>query len=98
LLSPQFEFNFAGNRRIESEVIADVASYGKQLGILSEAVMELADGKKGVAIDRLKKLTDQIAEVKHRHQDRHEQKLKADLDQLKQQDSGTLKRILDEYR
>jgi hypothetical protein len=29
LLSPQFEFNFAGNRRIESEVIADVASYGK---------------------------------------------------------------------
>jgi hypothetical protein len=98
LLSPQFEFNFAGNRRIESEVIADVASYGKQLGILSEAVMELADGKKGVAIDRLKKLTDQIEEVKHRHQDRLEQKLKADLDQLKQQDSETLKRILDEYR
>jgi hypothetical protein len=60
--------------------------------------MELADGKKGVAIDRLKKLTDQIEEVKHRHQDRLEQKLKADLDQLKQQDSETLKRILDEYR
>ena len=29
LLSPQLEFKFAGNRRIESEVIADVASYGK---------------------------------------------------------------------
>lgn len=98
LLSPQFEFNFAGNRRIESEVVADVASYGKQLGILSEAVMELADGNKGVAFDRLKKLTDQIEEVKHQHEDRLEQKVKADLDQLKQQDPKTLKRIIDEYR
>lgn len=97
-LSPQFEFNFAGNRRIESEVVADVASYGKQLGILSEAVMELADGNKGVAIDRLKKLTDEIEEVKHQHKDRLEQKVKADLDQLKQQDPKTLKRLIDEYQ
>ena len=97
-LSPQFEFNFAGNRRIEAEVAADVASYGKQLGILSEAVMELADGKKGVAVDRLKKLTDQIEEVKHQHKDRLEQKVKAELDQLKQQDPKALKRLIDEYR
>jgi hypothetical protein len=97
-LSPQFEFNFAGNRRIESEVVADVASYGKQLGILSEAVMELADGNKGVAIDRLKKLTDEIEEVKHQHKDRLEQKVKAGLDQLKQQDPKTLKRLIDEYQ
>ena len=27
-LSPQFEFNFAGNRRIEAEIVEDVASYG----------------------------------------------------------------------
>ena len=97
-LSPQFEFNFAGNRRIEAEVVADVASYGKQLGILSEAVLELADGKKGVAVDRLKKLTDQIEEVKHQHKDRLEQKVKSELDQLKQQDPKTLKRLIDEYR
>ena len=97
-LSPQFEFNFAGNRRIEAEVVADVASFGKQLGILSEAVMELADDKKGVAVDRLKKLTDQIEEVKRQHKDRLEQKVKAELDQLKQQDPKALKRLIDEYR
>ena len=97
-LSPQFEFNFAGNRRIEAKVVADVASYGKQLGILSEAILELADGKKGLAVERLKALTDQIDNVKHQHEDRLEQKVKADLDQLKQKDQKALKRLLDQYR
>ena len=97
-LSPQFEFNFAGNRRVEAKVVADVASYGKQLGILSEAVLELADGNKGVAVDRFKKLTDKIEEIKHQHKDRLEQKLKAELDQLEQQDPKILKLLLDEYR
>ena len=97
-LSPQFEFNFAGNRRIEAEVVADVASYGKQLGILSEAMLELAGGNKGEAVDRLKKLTIQIDKVKHQHEDRLEQKVKADLDKLKQHDPKALKRLLNEYR
>jgi len=97
-LSPQFEFNFAGNRRIEAKVVADVASYGKQLGILSEAILELADGKKGLAVERLKALTDQIDDVKHQHEDRLEQKVKADLDQLKQEDPKALNRLLDQYR
>ena len=66
-LSPQFEFNFAGNRSLEAKVVADVASYGKQLGLLSEAVLEITDGKKGVALDRLKTLTEQIEEVKQQH-------------------------------
>ncbi len=97
-LSPQFEFNFAGNRRIETEVVADVASYGKQLGILSEAMLELAEGKKGLAVDRLKTLTDQIDKVKHQYEDRLEQKVKVDLDQLKQQDPKALKQLLNQYQ
>jgi hypothetical protein len=97
-LSPQFEFNFAGNRRIESEVMADVASYGKQLGILSEAVLEIADGSKGEAVERLKKLVDQIDTIKNQHEDRLEQKVKADLDLLKRQNPKTLERLLKDYQ
>jgi hypothetical protein len=97
-LSPQFEFNFSGNRRIEAEVIAEVASYGKQLGIISEALLELADGKKGGAIERLKALTEDIEKVKHRHEERLEQQVKADIDRLKKLDPDALKRLLDEYR
>lgn len=97
-LSPQFEFNFAGNRSIEAEVVADVASYGKQLGLLSEAVLELAGGNSGVALGRLKALTDQIEEVKQQYKERLDQKLKAELDQLKLHDPKALERLLDEYR
>ncbi len=97
-LSPQFEFNFAGNRRIEAKVVADVASYGKQLGILSEAVLELAAGKEGKAIVRLKALAAKIDKVKHQDTDKLEQQIKAQLAQLERQDSKALKRVLDEYR
>jgi hypothetical protein len=98
LLSPQVEFNFAGNRRIESEVMADVASYGKQLGILSEAVLEIADGKSGKAVARLQKLANQIDKVKSQHEDRLEQKVKNDLDQLKEKNPKALERLLKEYQ
>jgi hypothetical protein len=78
--------------------VTDVASYGKQLGILSEAMLEVADGNKGEAVDRLKKLTNQIDKVKHQHEERLEQKVKTDLEQLKQQNPKALKRLLNEYR
>jgi hypothetical protein len=96
-LSPQFEFNFAGNRKIEAEVVSDVASYGKQLGILAEAVLELADGSQGEAVVRLRQMKDQIDLVIQQHEDRLEEKVKADLDQLQKQDPQALKRLLDEY-
>jgi len=41
-----FELNFAGDRRIESDVVSNVASYGKQLGIPTDALRVLARGDK----------------------------------------------------
>lgn len=97
-LSPQFEFNFAGNHRIEAEVVADVASYGKQLGILSEAVLELAQGKKGEGIKRLESVVADIEKVKKRHNEKLDQKIKAQLDQLKRHDPKALEYLLKAYQ
>lgn len=96
--SPQFEFNLAGDRQIEAEVVADVASYGKQLGIISEALLEIADNKKGEAVARLKTLVSQIEEVKRHHKADLEQKAKSALEQLRKADPELLDRVLDEYR
>ncbi|PIE70044.1 MAG: hypothetical protein CSA22_09920 [Deltaproteobacteria bacterium] len=96
-LSPQFEINFAGNRRIEAKIVADVASYGKQLSILTKAVMELADGNTGEAVEKLRKLIDQIEKVKHQHNDSLEQNVKAALNQLKKHDPNALKNLIEEY-
>lgn len=97
-LSPQIEFNFAGDRHIESEVVSDVASYGKQLGLISEALLEVANGEKGEAIEKVEALVAKIEAVKHRHEAKLEESLKNGLEKLKQSDPELLKKLLDEYR
>ena len=99
LLCPQLEFNFAGNSKLESEIVANVASFGKQLGILTEAVLELANdsGAKGSAINRLKELSDEIESVKLKHISEVEKRVKADLNLLVKQDPQMVKQILREY-
>ncbi|MGB8274225.1 MAG: hypothetical protein WCF16_03035, partial [Alphaproteobacteria bacterium] len=67
LLSPSVAFNFAGNRGIEADLVSNVASYGRQLGVLSDTVLELAKGAKGPAVTRLRKLAAQIEERKVEH-------------------------------
>ena len=97
LFSPQIELNFAGNRRIETEVVTGIASYGRQIGILSEAILELASDEKGEAIERLKALTADIEKIKNEHKVSLKHDVKAGLDKLQRQDPATLKRLLDEY-
>jgi hypothetical protein len=61
---------------VESEVLSDVASYGKQLGQIGDALVVLLkhfkpetplSPKEHAAIEALKKMLDQIAEVKDKH-------------------------------
>ena len=41
--SPTVSVNFAGNPAVEREVTEDVASYGRQIGWLSDIVIALVD-------------------------------------------------------
>jgi hypothetical protein len=67
--------NYAGNPSIEKNVIETVASYGRQLGILTEAVLKLANQslptKSGVPVEdpiaRLRDLAEQIEKLKEIH-------------------------------
>lgn len=97
LFSPQIELNFAGNRKIEQKVITEVASYGKQLGILTEALLELAGDNTSPEVERLKELNEEIAKVKEQTTDELENSAKEALDCLKEADPKALQRILDSY-
>lgn len=96
--SPQIEFNFAGNRQIESKVVEEVASYGKQLGIVAEAILEIAEGKPGDSVTQLKELTEKIEKIKQAHAIDLEEQIKQKLNQLKQQDPKTLEKLLRSYQ
>ena len=61
--------NYQGNPAIEKDVASHVASYGKQLGIITEAVLALADGgpDKSKRIERLRKIAKKIEDIKQEH-------------------------------
>ncbi|MBH0238878.1 hypothetical protein [Methylobrevis albus] len=67
--SPTINYtSYQGDPRIEERVVADVASFGRQLGIISEAVLELADGDtSGKAVDRLREIVARIDTIKQQN-------------------------------
>ena len=89
--SPQYETNLAGDSAIEKAVVTQVASYGKQLGKITQAVLELADGEPGDAIASLRKMADDINAIK---QHTLAEKIEADLMRLKQQDNAAYEALL----
>jgi len=60
--------NYEGNPAIEKDVVENVASFGKQLGIITEAVLELAqgrpDGDDKDPITRLRRIAAKVEELK----------------------------------
>ena len=97
-LSPQIELNFAGNRNIEAEVISNVASYGRQLGWLVEAVLAMAGGTRSEALDNLRTLDAKVAVVKAKHLTDVESTAREKLDELRKLDPDALQRLVNSYR
>ncbi|WP_181707597.1 hypothetical protein [Chthonobacter rhizosphaerae] len=58
---------YAGDREIEERIVSEVASFGKQLGILTEALLELADDRPGAGLERLRQVANRVETVKARY-------------------------------
>ncbi|MBR9790186.1 MAG: hypothetical protein GYB58_00420 [Gammaproteobacteria bacterium] len=89
--SPQYEFNIAGNAALEKQVITKVASYGKQLGKLTNAVLEIADGEPGEAVESLRAMAKEIEELKNKTL---VESIEADLAKLKVQDKAAYEALI----
>ena len=89
--SPQYEFNIAGNAALERQVIMKVASYGKQLGKLTNAVLELADGEPGAAVESLRAMAKEIEDLKNKTL---VDSIEADLAKPKSQDTAAYQELL----
>jgi hypothetical protein len=64
--SPSLTVSYAGNAAIEDRVVTEVASYGRQLGWLSEIVLALAAGQAAPeeSLTKLRKAADAIERIK----------------------------------
>ncbi len=93
-----FEMNFAGDRRIEADVVSNTASYGKQLGILTDALLALAgDDSTHPDIQRLKDIAEKIEQRKQNHRFDLEENAKAALERLRDADPKAFQRMLSSY-
>lgn len=92
--SPQYEFNIAGNAALEKQVITKVASYGKQLGKLTNAVLELAEGEPGEAVEKLRAMANEIEALKNKSL---ADSIEADLEKLKSQDKAAYEALLKRF-
>jgi hypothetical protein len=70
-ISPSFSWEIEGIPEVEYEVVTTVASYGKQLGKLTEAVLALAEktGLEGEEIEAVRKIAAGVEEAKLRARD-----------------------------
>jgi hypothetical protein len=96
--SPSLTVNYAGDAAIEDRVVTEVASYGRQLGWLSEIVLALAN-KQAVpqeTLRRLEKAAQDIETIKAEVQPTALDAANKALDRLKRDDQVLYEKLLKE--
>jgi hypothetical protein len=91
--------NGAGNGEVEREAF-DIASYGRQLGLITEVLLSMAgtdtvsraQGQESLA--RLKVIHDQVEDVKRRHQASDADAARLALEKLQHSDPAALAALL----
>ena len=87
--------NYQGNPAIEKDVAANVASYGKQLGIITEAVLALArdEADNSEPIKRLRRIADDIEKIKRQHRSDLAAAAREAMESLAEKDPAAAHRI-----
>jgi hypothetical protein len=98
--SPSLTVNYAGDPKIEDRVVTEVASYGRQLGWLSEIVLALANEKPipEDALQKLEKAAKRIAAIKNDVQASALDAAKTALDRLEKEQPGDYEKLLRERK
>lgn len=108
LFSPQYDYdyqiNFAGDRKLEQQVVSHIASYGAQLGGVIPLVLELSRSSAQVQKDpelkrkhdQLEKIYSEVLAVKERQESRSVEELETDLRRLKKEDPKRYQQLQDD--
>ncbi|WP_321503111.1 hypothetical protein [Breoghania sp.] len=85
--------NYKGSPEIERRIAENVASSGRQLGIITEALLELAGNRKGEKLDRLREIDKQIREIKERSTAQLRREASAGLQALAERDKNQARHV-----
>ena len=96
--SSNVNVTYAGTPAIERDVVERVASFGKQLGIITDAVLELGADAKGKKVARLREVAEEIEAVKKRHRSDVRREAKEAIERLAKLDESELRTLLSRYK
>src|SRR5947199_5581408 len=87
--------NYAGNADIEKDVVEKVASFGKQLGIITDAVLALAEGKpkNDKTIARLREVAAKIEQLKNQNKASLADQARGAMQRLEKAEPAAARRI-----
>jgi len=98
--SPSLTVNYAGDPKIEDRVVTEVASYGRQLGWLTEIALALAEKMEppGDTLGRLKEASVEIEAIKKGVRRSAIEEANAALDRLEQEQPDSYQKLLRDRR
>jgi len=108
-ISPETDWFFgsitpnAGNAEIEKEIFYETASYGKQIGIITDVLLALLNEagssvlKDNPAVKQLKEISQKVEVIKSENQNTMQNEAKRSLDKLRKHYPESLKELLKDY-
>lgn len=94
--SPSLTVNYAGDPVVEDRVVTEVASYGRQIGWLTEIVLALAKDETppGDVLEHLKDAVKKIEDIKMEVNRSSLDAAVSALDRLKRDDEGAYQKLI----
>ena len=94
--SPSYTLNYAGDPAIEHRVVSEVASYGRQIGWISEILLALVDHKQipSHTLAQLKAASEHISKIKEDVQRSAVDAANEALDRLQRENPERYNRLL----
>jgi len=108
-ISPETDWFFGsinpevGNAEVEKEVFYETASYGKQIGIITDVLLALVDEagstalKANTAVKQLKEISKKVDVIKRENKKTMKNEAKRSLDKLEKNHPECLKELLKNY-
>ncbi len=100
ILSPTITVTGRGEPELEAQIVRDVATYGAQLGPITDILLALASAKEppAEALAKLREICDGIQAKKDEFRKGAHDRARRALDDLKETDPDALARLLADYR
>jgi hypothetical protein len=95
-----FDVNYAGNAQIEKDVVEKVASYGRQLGVITDVVLELTGDRpagKGGPLAQLREIAAKVEEIKAQQKRSLREKASDAMAKLAESNEAEAQRIARSY-